>query len=208
MKHLLLFFLAFITVPASAQNAAINNHNYYDFYVGPTSMKGDVMGPINKLKSKRLGYNWLRSEEIAPIIVEEMKKAGYDDVYAHQLYRLDSAQYVVLAAYSSSSNVGFLYAEGHSMIPSKATRQPRGFLLTNGKYEYVQSAGTVTGDNEFVKIRKVPSNIIMLSEDWYCYQYTENPSDSKYLLIKEDIIRVLRQDIQERLATAPKPKKR
>ena len=94
------------------------------------------------------------------------------------------------------------------MIPSKATRQPRGFLLTNGKYEYVQSAGTVTGDNEFVKIRKVPSNIIMLGEDWYWYQYTENPSDSKYLLIKEDIIRVLRQDIQERLATAPKPKKR
>ena len=47
----------------------------------------------------------------------------------------------------------------------------------------------------------------MLGEDWYWYQYTENPSDSKYLLIKEDIIRVLRQDIQERLATAPKPKR-
>ena len=63
-------------MPAVAQNTAINNHNYYDFYVGPTSMKGDVMGPINKLKSKRLGYNWLRSEEVAPIIVEEITKAG------------------------------------------------------------------------------------------------------------------------------------
>ena len=135
-------------------------------------------------------------------------KAGYEEVYANQLYRLDSAQYVVLTASSYNSNLGFLYVEGHTAFPSKKTRQPRALLLTNGKFEYVQTAGTVTGEREFIKIRKVPSNIIMLAEDWYWYQYTENPSDSKYLLIKEDIIRVLRQDIQEKLAAAPKPKKR
>ena len=197
-----------MVAPAFAQNGAINNHNYYDYYVGPTSMKGDIMGPIDKLKSKRLGYNWLRGEEVAPIIAEEMKKAGYDEVYANRLYRLDSAQYVVLAACSYNSNVGFLYSEGHSMIPSKETRQPRRLLMSNGMYDYVQFAGTVSGGNEYIKIRKLPSNIIVLAEDWYWYQYTENTSDNKYLLTKQDIIRVLRQDIQEKLAMAPKPKKR
>lgn len=208
MKSLLLLLLAFVAMPAVAQNTAINNHNYYDFYVGPTSMKGDVMGPINKLKSKRLGYNWLRSEEVAPIIVEEMKKAGYDEVYANRLYRLDSAQYVVLTACSYNSNVGFLYSEGHSMIPSKETRQPRKLLVSNGIYDYVQFAGAVSGGSEDIRIRKLPSNIVVLAEDWYWYQYTDNSSDSKYLVTKEDIIRVLRQDIQEKLAAAPKPKKR
>lgn len=209
MKFILLSLLTFVAaVPVSAQNRDINNHNYYDYYVGPTSMKGGMVGPIDKLKSRRLGTNWLRQEDITPILVEEMKKAGYDEVYANRLYRLDSAQYVVLAASSYNSNVGFLYSEGHSAFPSKETRQPRALLLTNGKFEYVQAAGTVTGDNEFIKIRKVPSNIFILAEDWYWYQYTDNSSDNKYLLTKEDIIRVLRQDIQEKLVAAPKPKTR
>ncbi len=171
-------------------------------------MKGDVVGPIQKLKSKRLGYNWLRRDEITPIVVEEMKKAGYDEVFANRLYRLDSAQYVVLAACSYNSNVGFLYSEGHSAIPSKETRQPRKLIMSNGKYDFVQFAGTVTGGNEVIKISKLPSNIIVLAEDWYWYQYTDNSSDNKYLVTKEDIIRVLRQDIQEKLAIAAKPKTR
>ncbi|HEX8330370.1 MAG TPA: hypothetical protein VF629_22760 [Hymenobacter sp.] len=208
MKLLLLSLLTLIVEPVMAQNTAINNHNYYDYYVGPTSMKGDVVGPINKLKSKHLGYNWLRKDEVAPIVIEEMKKAGYNEVFANRLYRLDSAQYVVLAACSYNSNVGFLYAEGHSAIPSRETRQPRKLLMSNGKYDYVQFAGTVTGGNEDIKIRKLPSNVLILAEDSYWYQYTDNSSDNKYLVTKEDIIRVLRQDIQEKIATAPKPKTR
>ena len=208
MKFILLSFLTLVAVlPVLGQNTAINNHNYYNYYVGPTSMKGDVVGPINKLKSRRLGTNWLRREEIVPILIEEMKKAGYDEVFANRLYRLDSAQYVVLLACSYNSNVGFVYSEGHSAIPTKESRQPRNLLMSDSKFDFVQFVGNVSGGNEYVQIRKLPGNIFVLAEDWYWYQYTENSSDNRYLLTKEDIIRVLRQDIQEKLAAAPKPKK-
>ena len=80
--------------------------------------------------------------------------------------------------------------------------------MSDGKYDFVQFVGSVSGGTEYIKIRKLPGNIFVLAEDWYWYQYTDNSSDNKYLLTREDIIRVLRQDIQDKLATAPKPKTR
>lgn len=208
MKSFLLAFFSLITSSAFAQNAAINNHTYYSYYVGPTSMKGDVVGPIDKLKSKRLNSNWLRSEEITPIVVEEMKKAGYGKVSATCLYRLDSAKYVVLTAHSYTSNVGFLYSAGHSALPSKEARQPQKLTRAGSQFDYVQNVRTIAGSNEWIRVKKLPTNIIVLAEDWYWYQYTDDTSDNNYLVTKEDIIRVLRQDIQEKLEALPKPKTR
>ena len=208
-KKVLLAILLPLVFPALAQRAAINNHNYYDYYVGPTSMKGDVIGPVDKLKNRNLGTSWLLWNEITPILVEEMKKAGYDNVYTNKLFRIDSAQYVVLAAYAMSPpNVGFLYAQGHAAFPNATDRQPGHQLMGEGKYDYVQFVSTQGNKSEFIKVRKLPVNMLLLAENWYWYQYTENSSDNKYLVTKEDIIRILREDIQERLATAPKPVKR
>ncbi|AMR28202.1 hypothetical protein A0257_14645 [Hymenobacter psoromatis] len=206
--HLLLAILLTLASPALAQRTAINNHNYYDYYVGPTSMKGGLVGPVDKLKNRNLGTNWLRWNEITPILVDEMQKAGYDNVYTNKLFRIDSAQYVMLAALSMRApNVGFLYAEGHAAFPSATDRQPGHQLMGEGKYDYVQFVSTQGNKSELIKIRKLPVNLLLLAENWYWYQYTENPSDNKYLLTREDILRVLREDIQERLATAPKPVK-
>ena len=208
-KHLLLAFILVSAFPGLAQRAEINNHNYYDYYVGPTSMKGDIVGPITKLKSRKLGTNWLRWSDITPILVEEMTKAGYDQVYTNKLFRVDSAQYVVMAALSMTAPmVGFLYAEGHAAFAGASNRQPGHQLLGDGKYDYVQMVSTPANKAEFIRIRKLPANLVALAENWYWYQYTDNPSDNKYLLTKEDIIRVLREDIREKLATAPKPTKR
>jgi hypothetical protein len=207
-KPLLLAFLLAFTFPALAQRTEINNHNYYNYYVGPTSMKGDMVGPINKLKSRKLGTGWLRWNDITPILVEEMTKAGYDQVYTNKLFRIDSAQYVLLAALSMRMPmVGILYSEGHAAFPGASDRQPGHQLMGDGKYDYVQMVSTSANRTELIRIRKLPANLVALQENWYWYQYTDNPSDNKYLLTREDIIRVLREDIQEKLATAPKPSK-
>jgi prepilin-type processing-associated H-X9-DG protein len=207
-KPLLLAFLLAFTLPALAQRTEIDNHNYYNYYVGPTSMKGDMVGAMGKLKSRRLNTNWLRWDDITPILVEEMTKAGYDQVYTNKLFHIDSAQYVLLAALSMRGpNVGFLYADGHAAFPTASDRQPGHQLMGDGKYDYVQMVSTPANRAELIKIRKLPANLVALQENWYWYQYTDNPSDNKYLLTKEDIIRVLREDIQEKLATAPKPSK-
>lgn len=207
-KFLPLVFLLAFAFPGLAQRAEINNHNYYSYYVGPTSMKGGVVGPVNKLKSRKLGTGWLRWNDITPILVEEMTKAGHDQVYTNKLFRIDSAQYVLLAALAMRAPVvGFLYAEGHAAFPTASDRQPGHQLMGDGKYDYVQLVSTSANKTEFIKIRHLPANLLALEENWYWYQYTDNPSDNKYLLTKEDIIRVLREDIQEKLATAPKPVK-
>jgi hypothetical protein len=208
MKLLLLAWLLALAFPSLAQRPAITNHNYYDFYVGPTSMKGDLVGPIDKLKSRKLGTGWLRWEEITPILVDEMMKAGYDQVYSNKLFHIDSTHYVLLAALSMRGPmVGFVYAEGHAMFPKASDRQPGHQLMGEGKAEYVQLVSTPANKAEFITIRKLPANLLALQENWYWYQYTDNLSDNKYLLTKEDIIRVLRADIQEKLGTAPKPVK-
>lgn len=208
-KLLLLALLLALAFPTLAQRTEINNHNYYDYYVGPTSMKGDLVGPVNKLKSRKIGTNWLRWNDITPILVEEMTKAGYDQVYTDKLFHLDSARYVLLAALSmNATSVGFLYAEGHSAFPAASDRQPGHQLMGDGKYDYVQLVSAPANKTELIKIKRLPANLLAVEENWYWYQYTDNPSDNKYLLTKEDIIRVLRADIQEKLATAPKPEKR
>lgn len=205
-KLLFLVCLLAGALPSLAQRKEITNRNYYDYYVGPTSMRGDVVGPIAKLKSRKLGTSWLQREEITPILVEEMTKAGYNQVYPNKLFRLDSAHYVLLGALAmNATQLGFLYAQGHAAFPVASDRLPGHQLMGDGQYEYVQLVSAPGNQTELIKIRKLPANLFALQENWYWYQYTDNASDNNYLLTKEDILRVLRADIQEKLATAPQP---
>jgi len=73
--------------------------------------------------------------------------------------------------------------------------------------DYQQVVTNRTGKNEYIRIKKLPDNILMLAENGYWYQYTTNPEDNQSLVTREDIVQVLRQDIQERLKDALKPTK-
>lgn len=121
-----------------------------------------------------------------------------------RLYRLDTTRYVVLTAYSQKANLGFLYVEGHAMFPLPAHRQKRGIDLTLGHFDYQQVVTNTAGENGWMRIKKLPDNILVLAEEWYWYQTTDNPADNQVLLTREDIVRVLRQDIREKLSAAPK----
>lgn len=165
MKYCYLSVLLLLAFLAKAQRNEINSHNYYSYYAGPTSMKGGLVGPVAQLKSRQLGTNWLRWDEVTPLLVDEMKKAGYQDVYANQLYRLDSAQYVVLAAYSFTSDVGFLYVEGHNAFPAAGDRQPGKLLAGDGHEAYVQVAHKRAGNIEVIRVRQLPANLTVLAEN-------------------------------------------
>lgn len=200
LKHFLLPALLMLAAPAAfgqRQNPDINNRNYYDYYRKPT-----LDGP---LKGRRLSTGWLGEDEVNLVLQEELKKAGHEWVVGNQLYRLDSVQYVVLNAYSQKSGVGILYTPGHTAFPQPAHRQERGRDMAGvGHVDYVQSVAGPGAQRDVMRIRRLPDNVLMLAENWYWYQYTENPGDAKHLLTKDDALRILRQDVQEALAALPK----
>ncbi len=193
----LLAFVVLLSQNVSGQNSKINNRNYYDFYYGPNSKA--------KLKGNGIRTNWLRTEEVIPVILDELQKAGYEWLSDNRLYHLDSSNYVILSAFSQKSNIGFIYVDGHAALPLLEHRQKRGIDLENGHFDYQQMATNSSGKTEPIRVKRLPDNVLMLSENWYWYQSTDNPSDDKYLLTKEDVMRVLRQDIRDKLGGVPKP---
>ena len=197
MRFLFLFGLVVgVTFHARGQQPTVDNHNYYARFYQP--------GASVKLKGKVLTTYWLREHEVVPILLEELQRAGFEWVASSRLYRLDSARYVVLTAYSQKANLGFLYVGGHDAFPSPAHRQQRGIDLTFGHFDYQQVVTNTVGENGWMRIKKLPDNILLLAENWYWYQATDNPADNQALLTREDILRVLRQDIREKLKAAPK----
>jgi hypothetical protein len=99
-----LFFFALVVgvaFHAPGQQPTVDNHNYYARFYQP--------GTGAKLKGKVLTTYWLREYEVVPILLEELQRAGFEWVVSSRLYRLDTARYVVLAAYSQKANLGFLY---------------------------------------------------------------------------------------------------
>ncbi len=197
MRLLFLFGLVIcLTYHARGQHPTLDNKNYYAQFYQP--------GSGVKLKGKILTTKWLREYEVVPILLEELQNAGYEWVVSSRLYRLDTTRYVVLTAYSQKANLGFLYVEGHTMSPLPAHRQKRGIDLTFGHFDYQQVVTNTAGENGWMRIKKLPENILVLAEEWYWYQTTDNPADNQVLLTREDIVRVLRQDIREKLSAEPK----
>ena len=159
-----------------------------------------------KIKGNGLTTNWLRLDDAVPIMLEELKKAGFEWLYDRTIYKLKNGQHINISAYSRKSNIGFLYIGGHDMFPSKDHRNIL-FQKDNLKIDFVECEETYSGEAEFVKIKEIPSNIFVLKEDCYFFQYSDNLEDNKILVTKEIAIEILRQDIRRYLSTAPKPKK-
>ena len=194
MKKILFFATLFCGHISFSQTASeIDTSNYYKF-----------LSP-KKIKGNGLTTNWLRLDDVVPIMIEEFKKAGYDWLYDRTIYKLKNGQHITISAYSRKNNIGFLYIEGHDMFPSKSHRNIL-FQKDNSKVDFVECEETYSGEADFVKIKEIPSNIFILKEDCYFFQYSDNIEDNKILVTKEIAIDILRQDLRKYLTTAPKPK--
>lgn len=71
--------------------------------------------------------------------------------------------------------------------------------------DYVSCEETPSGNANFIKIKKLPENVFVLTENCYWFQYTDNQRDNEILVTKEIALKILRQDIKAYLAKAPKP---
>ena len=174
----------------------IDTSNYYDYYYDYYNHRMLDAPPTT---------NWLRIDDVVPIIAEEMKLEGHEWIYTNKLFKVDSNQYIVLAAYSRKSNFGFLYVEGHYAISEKKHRQ--NLTIENNTLtgaEYISCEETPSGKPNFVKITKLPPNVFLLFENVYWYQYTGDAEIDKNLLSKECAIKILKQDIRKYLSTIKK----
>lgn len=195
MKITLLLFLLVTAHLAYGQNdinTSIDTSNYYQFFkTGYTGLLG-----------QRLTTDWLRLDDIVPVVMDELKEGGYDWLYDRVLFKVDTDEYIVLAGYTRKSNFGFLYIEGHDMFPSISHRKNM-TQLNQSDAEYVSCEETPTGEPNFVRIKKLPSVVLPLNENNYWFQYTDNVNDGKRLVTKESAIKILRQDIKKYLSTRP-----
>lgn len=176
----------------------IDCNNYYDYYVNfEDKDKKGILG-------NSITNDWLRKNEVIPIIIEELQNAGYTWLYDNKLFKITDGQYIVISAYTRKSNFGFLYIEGHNAKPEKNDRNT---LTQKNDYgvDYLSYEETISGKPNIIKIEKLPNNIFVLNENCYWYQYTDNNLDAKKLITKEDAIKILRQDIKKNLSIAPKP---
>lgn len=190
MKYKLLALIIFFSQTSFSQidiNDKIDSSNYYSYYSYGKNLKG-----------QNLTTSWLKMDEVVPVIMDELEKAGHDWLYDYSLFKVAPGQYIVLAAYSRKSNFGFLYIQGHEIFPSKDHRK---HLTQNDLLgaDYSSCEETPSGKPNFIKIKKLPKNVFVLNENCYWYQYTDNKEDNKSLVTKETAFKILRQDVKKYL---------
>jgi len=190
MKYKLLALIIFFSQTSFSQidiNDKIDSSNYYSYYSYGKNLKG-----------QNLTTSWLKMDEVVPVIMDELEKAGHDWLYDYSLFKVAPGQYIVLAAYSRKSNFGFLYIQGHEIFPSK---DHRNHLTQNDLLgaDYSSCEETPSGKPNFIKIKKLPKNVFVLNENCYWYQYTDNKEDNKSLVTKETAFKILRQDVKKYL---------
>ena len=188
MKKILLLLLVLVSSQAHAQK--ITPENYYDYFV-------------KFLPSNKLTTAWVNKYEVAQILEEEMKKAGFEWVSTCRLIKINDKEYVTAICFSEKSKVGFLYEGSHGMPDIKRKRLKSMYKENTGN-DYAEKVVPLEGDSQFIKIKDVPSNFFILKEDPYWYQYTEKPQTEKILIDKQTVLEILRSDIKAVIATFKK----
>jgi hypothetical protein len=166
----------------------IDTSNYYNHYIF-------AINDGKKMKGSPIETKWLEIIDAIPIIVKELEQAGFDELYEFALYKLPNGQHVVLSVYSRKSKFGILYITGHNMTPNKIDRRN---LTQKGQtgVDYVEIEQTSSGSSNFIKINSLPSNIYVLNENCYWFQNTKNKAMVARLVSRDDIIKILKQDVQ------------
>lgn len=179
-------------VTTHAQELDINKvdtSNYYDYNA--------FNGRQKYLKGKKISETFLKKHEVLLIIKEELEKQKINDIQTHVIYELDSKESIVLDAYTPKQNIGFIYIEIFNGV-SKANRQLRSPYRRFFDIDYQETHYTKTGENR-VEIKNMQNNIYILQADNYWYQFTEVAEDNKYLITKDIAIKILRQDVQNKI---------
>jgi TonB family protein len=167
-----------LSINVNSQNSDINNKNYYEFFQ-------TVQG------KEKLGTNWLRRNEVVPIIKEELDKYGFEGNFEYKLYSISSEKTIILDVYSRKENFGFVYKEGHFANPKPEHRNLTGY--ETAKYDN-------SGKLSFIKLDSLPKNIYVLREDWYWYQFENDKDEINNYVCKSKSIEILREDIKEILS--------
>lgn len=155
----------------------IDTSNYYSYF------KSDA----------GLGTNWLRENEVVPIIKEEMERAGLEAVKEYALYKFESGEYAVISVLSRKSNIGIVYLTGHTTLMSPKYRNV-GVDQASLGIDLYQRFDKEKGGMDFVEIKKLPRNIYTLAENSYWYQYGD--TENKEVVTKDVAIRLLRMDVK------------
>jgi hypothetical protein len=177
-KYFLASWLSLCAVACFCQSGQrIDTSNYYNYFRDAGSI------------------NWLRNSDAVPIIIEEVKNAGFSTAFIEigRLIKIDKTTSLVLhISYNNNEvNFGFIFESGHGIPVSVSDRD---FLKDEIRDEYTQAEYPINGSVKFVRINPLPKNVFLLKERCYWFQYDEN--GSAYPVAKDLAIKILRQDIR------------
>lgn len=158
---------------------------------------GQRIDTINYYNYVREGgsFNWLRNSDAVPVIIEEIKNAGFSYAFIEvgRLIKIDKTTSLVLQVSFNNNeiNFGFIYESGHG-IP--VTVSDRDFLKDEIREAYRQAEHTLNGPVKFSRIKPLPKNVFLLKERCYWFQYDDK--GSAYPVTKDLALKILRQDIR------------
>jgi hypothetical protein len=185
-KFLIIFLIAFASL-TFGQNK-INVDNYYSYF------KGYDFYEKNNLK--RLGTGRLDEFEIAKVLREEMKLAGFEWLSNFQIIHLDNQKYITSICYSRKSNFGFVLETMFGAEPEKHNREIKSLRKKWEGYDYGETILDLNGKVEYLKINELPENLYLIKQDIYWFQTTENEKIQKSLVTREIAIEILREDVK------------
>ena len=190
-QKLMLKFLTFaaliITSLTFGQNK-INADNYYSYYKD--------YNDYVKLKVKKLETGRLTSSEIAKVLREEMKLAGFEWLNDYQIIHINNEEYITSICYSEKSKFGFVLETIFESEPNKKNRDLKSLSKESSSYDYVEKIIEINGESKFIKIKALPKNLYLIKQDIYWFQSTENVEINKTLVTKENAIVILRTDVK------------
>ena len=192
MLRILTFALLTFSSLTFGQNK-INADNYYSYYKD--------YNDYVKLNVKRLGTGRLTAFEIAKVLREEMKLAGFEWLNDYQIIRIDNEKYITSICYSEKSKFGFVLETIFEADPDKKNREVKSLSRKSNGYDYGEKILDLNGESKFIKIEELPKNLYLIKQDIYWFQTTENDEINKTLVTKEIAIEILRADLKNILKT-------
>ena len=189
----LIYSIIFLSFTNLLFSQKFNSENYYDNY-----------GKKENLQGKRLGTGWLNEIDAAQILSEEMKNAGFEWVREFRIIKLNENEHILAICYSEKSKVGFVYEASHGAFPKKQNKELKSLYKEMTGNDYSEKIVDLNGKSQFVKIKELPENIFIIKEDIYWYQFTDNKDDDKYLVTKNDMHEIFRNDVKKVIANFKK----
>ena len=150
--------------------ADINRENYYEYLQSPS-------------QNEFVKTSWLDKDEILEILFNQLRQHGFKVIKYIQAEI--NNKIVLLHGYDTYKNIGFIVEDSHSS-PNKKHRGK----IHSLSYSMINEEGI----SSLEYIDNVPINIFIFKEEWYWYQEVE-PNSSKILVAKEDIINIVKEDL-------------